>query len=758
MPETSETVRRVVSESKATIRERKANGEGPSPTQLERSLKAAKRYRARGWEPVPCCTDQKETTGTRIKEWTTKTPKQLADEFDKSHSNVGLRWNKSTKHCAVDLDCPETVALWHVFLPPTLGFGRESKRLSHLIYKCEANIKRFGVLDFLGHGSFSLAPPSIHKSGERLEWVDFKDKPAELKPDDLLYRVSLLAACSKILQHWQKPHRDELAFITCCLLQDADVPQEQAQQVIDEFVSHGGCDKADEKTLEAKAEHVYTLKDNAKRKGIPKLREIIGDDANKVREWLLVDSFDEPVDLWDIGDAVAFPLDLLPPILRDFALDVAERVSVPVEATIFPGLVAGCWAWGSKVRVQLQPGFTQPAILYAFIAMRSGSGKSPASAPMFEPVDDEQRRMFEKYEDELDDWSKAGKGRGPEPKLGHVHSKNMTVEGIQAQMELVPEGTLINADELSGVLTWNQYKGGSGSDQQQFLEMYDGNSITVTRKSAGSSLYIPRAQLNIYGGIQPSVLPELYNPENMHAGLVARFGLCAYPTRMLRKVSGKEPDEAAKLAYTQQLLRLRRAMNDEMVLEFDSTDGIKEWIDALYLETHKAHEPFSTHLAKFSGMLGRLSLALYAFEVQFDIPYSGNDFDGEFQEDVVIKEAKIPTHILQNAMHIIDHYLKPHARRLYRSVATAPGEPLGKHIARMILETKPMHLTARDVSRTERTAIRCASKQQIENAFEFLESRGWGRVNHEYRKGVRGPCTTRFTVNPAVFAADFQTE
>lgn len=736
----------------------KSNGEDPSPTQLERSLKAAKRYRARGWEPVPCCTDQKETTGTRIKEWTKKTPKQLCDEFDKSHSNVGLRWNISTKHCAVDLDCPEAIALWNVFLPPTLGFGRESKRLSHLIYKCEANIKRFGVLDFLGHGSFSLAPPSIHHSGERLEWIDYKDKPAELEPNDLLYRVSLLAACAKILQHWQKPHRDELAFITCCLLQDTDVPQEQAQQVIDMFISHGGCDSKDLSTLEAKAEHVYTLKDNAKRKGIPKLREIIGDKADKIREWLSVTSFDDPVDLWDIGDAVPFPLETLPTILRNFALDVAERVSVPVEATIFPGLVAGCWSWGSKVRVQLQPGFTQPAILYAFIAMRSGSGKSPASAPMFAPVDDEQRRLFEKYEDELDDWSKAGKGRGPEPKLGHVHSKNMTVEGIQAQMELVPEGILINADELSGVLTWNQYKGGSGSDQQQFLEMYDGNSITVTRKSAGSSLYIPRSQLNIYGGIQPSVLPELYNPENMYTGLVARFGLCAYPARKLRKVSGKKPDDVAKVAYTQQLLRLRRAMNDEMVLEFELTDGIDDWINKLYIETHKATEPFSTHLAKYSGLLGRLSLALYAFEVKFKIHYAGPDADGTQVEDVEIKVAKIPKRILTNAMQIVDHYLKPHARRLYRSVATAPGEPLGKHIARLILETKPLHLTARDVSRTERTAIRRASKQQIEDAFEFLESRDWGRINREYRKGIRGPFTTRFTVNQAVFAAGFRPE
>lgn len=108
-----------------------------------------------------------------------------------------------------DLDCMEAVQLAPHYLPSTWCFGRASKPRSHWLYRCEgANSHQFQdqhdhtLLEIRaqpgeGEGYQTVLPPSIHVSGEPIEWdVDScngTDAPRTIEKTELYSRMAKLA-------------------------------------------------------------------------------------------------------------------------------------------------------------------------------------------------------------------------------------------------------------------------------------------------------------------------------------------------------------------------------------------------------------------------------------------------------------------------------------------------------------------------------------------------------------------------------------
>src|SRR4051812_5899429 len=68
--------------------------------------------------------------------------------------------------------------------------------------------------------------------------------------------------------------------------------------------------------------------------------------------------------------------------------------------------------------------------------------------------------------------------------------------------------------ELSALMAaMNQYKGGKGQDRQVYLDLWDGSSILIDRKSdrdrSGGPLYVRDPFCSIVGTLQPDVLRHL---------------------------------------------------------------------------------------------------------------------------------------------------------------------------------------------------------------------------------------------------------
>jgi hypothetical protein len=109
----------------------------------------------------------------------------------------------------VDLDCIEAIQLADFYLPSTWTFGRASKPRSHRLYICHgARTQQLRGLDdkmalelradtSTGESAAqSVIPPSVHVSGEAIEWsddADGTDGPREIELNDLLAAFAKLS-------------------------------------------------------------------------------------------------------------------------------------------------------------------------------------------------------------------------------------------------------------------------------------------------------------------------------------------------------------------------------------------------------------------------------------------------------------------------------------------------------------------------------------------------------------------------------------
>lgn len=157
-----------------------------------RRLDTARHYRALGWWCVPIAQRKKAPDlrgwpGLRLEGL------ELSAHFA-GPGNVGVLLSAVSGGLAdIDLDCPEAVDLAPRFLPSTWTFGRASKPRSHWIYVVPGGVPSRRFLDRARpdgkretllevrcgrEGERHLQtvfPPSIHPSGEPVEWTDDAD-------------------------------------------------------------------------------------------------------------------------------------------------------------------------------------------------------------------------------------------------------------------------------------------------------------------------------------------------------------------------------------------------------------------------------------------------------------------------------------------------------------------------------------------------------------------------------------------------------
>ena len=84
-----------------------------------------------------------------------------------------------------------------------------------------------------------------------------------------------------------------------------------------------------------------------------------------------------------------FPIDRLPPTMRDIAIGVQKTVglkdsSTPAIATLatVSGLI------GASCKIRIKPGYLQPAHLFTAIVQKSGQSKSGTKEHLIDPLQD----------------------------------------------------------------------------------------------------------------------------------------------------------------------------------------------------------------------------------------------------------------------------------------------------------------------------------------------------------------------------------
>ena len=143
-------------------------------------LEVALDYIGRGWSPIPVRFRGKKPLHD---DWSKLriTRETAARYFNGAQLNVGVLMGEASGGLAdVDLDCPEALALAARFLPPTGSvFGRKGKPGSHRLFTSAVpKTVQFQdpdgggmLLELRSSGGQTVFPPSIHESGERIDWI-----------------------------------------------------------------------------------------------------------------------------------------------------------------------------------------------------------------------------------------------------------------------------------------------------------------------------------------------------------------------------------------------------------------------------------------------------------------------------------------------------------------------------------------------------------------------------------------------------------
>lgn len=277
----------------------------PYPAQLRESVQT---YLAAGFMPVPLPARSK---AVKIKGWKERTF-DVADF--KSDANVAIRHDGGLVD--VDLDWAEARALANALLPVSACFGRKSASPSHILYDCSELTKtikfslpasvsddpRFSTGDHeltvleVRAGQSTMAPPSIHPSGEQLAWLDFSGREIPLEDvcivdaqsEELKRRCGLLAFLCVVVRCYPGAGiRNEVGLALSGTLVRAGYEPDEANQLTRLSAEVAGDDEA----LTRGDGHAARKRLDAGQDvaGLPRLVELLalpGEVATTLAKWL----------------------------------------------------------------------------------------------------------------------------------------------------------------------------------------------------------------------------------------------------------------------------------------------------------------------------------------------------------------------------------------------------------------------------------------------------------------------------------------
>lgn len=183
-------------------------------TRAGRLHEAAARYLEQRWQCIPVKPREKMPAVGNGWQFS-KLPLDKLTPLLAEESNIGvLLGGASNGLVDVDLDCAEAATLAPLFLPDTWVFGRPSKLRSHWLYVCQGvKTEKFQfadpdvdapgmLLELRSTGAQTVFPPSIHKSGELIEWEPHDtEAPRGVDVETLRRRAAKLASAALVMRY-----------------------------------------------------------------------------------------------------------------------------------------------------------------------------------------------------------------------------------------------------------------------------------------------------------------------------------------------------------------------------------------------------------------------------------------------------------------------------------------------------------------------------------------------------------------------------
>lgn len=476
---------------------------------------------------------------------------------------------------------------------------------------------------------------------------------------------------------------------------------------------------------------------------------------------------------------------LLPPVLRRWCMDEAERMPCPPDFVGTAAVVAIGSIIGARCAIKPKARDSWQIVpnIWGGIVGDPSAKKSPAWGAAMRPLDrmvaeaaevyaaemadfETQKMVFEAKREAIEKSIKkaAASGKGdlesiaedfrlhgekePEaPTLRRYKSNDTTVERLGELLQENPAGILVLRDELVGLLaSWDRE--GREGDRAFFLEAWNGNQSFDTDRIGRGHISVPNLCVSIFGGIQPDKLTA-YLEQAAHSlsndGMLQRFQLLVYPDHRKWEWRDSVPDKVARDTALD-LFKILGKLDPVLWGASPADESSKfpsfrfsEEGQAAFIEwstdLHRVRIPMEEdplirqHLTKYDKLYPALALIFHLV-------------------DCAAKGASGPVsgESAKRAGSWCE-YLEAHARRCYgllKDDGLRAAQALAAKLRRGALEDG---FTLRDVRKNQWRNL--TTGEAVQSALDWLEGDGWLRIGMPTTPTTGRP-TTRYLINPAV--------
>ena len=487
------------------------------------------------------------------------------------------------------------------------------------------------------------------------------------------------------------------------------------------------------------------------------------------------DEWPEPLPIQaELPPVEAFSEDLLPTSFRPLALDVSERMQVPLD---YPAVaMVLCLAGVVNRRATIQPkehdtGWLVVPNLWGGIIAPPGFLKSPVIQAATRPLNQIQTQWLQEHDEAQRDFGRAKEefelkraawkeqykaktklGKTPperpedepeEPRLRRLIVNDATFEAMHQTMNENPAGSFVIRDELTG--WWSTLDRAGREGERAFcLQAWNGDtSFTLDRIGRGT-IHVEACCMSMLGGIQPgrlrSYLMDALKDGPSNDGLIQRFQVLVWPDTGLE---WKYVDRAPSATSEEQAARIFRKLVDfdpenPVRLRFapEAQELFVVWLADLEVKIRSSefHPALVSHLSKYRKLMPALAVL---FELA---DWAAGEGSLEFVSLDHTKQAAAWC-----------DYLESHARRVYSCVST-PQLRAGRELADKIKRRKvgtDGNFSCRDVYLKGWSGLDTA--EAVKLAVEVLEDAEWVRAMGNESRQFGGRPSNRYEVNPRVW-------
>lgn len=478
----------------------------------------------------------------------------------------------------------------------------------------------------------------------------------------------------------------------------------------------------------------------------------------------------EPFEPPDTSKLPTFPVERLPPVLRDFAQAVAENLQVVVDMPALQVLAVIALCVQGKFIINPKPGWVEPLNLYAVTVARPSDRKSPTVAVCtghtrdYEREENAQRRplvdeynmkrnvLVKRINNMVEAASRPAKGDKAvnleditelQYQLADLEREQIKYLRLLAD-DVTPEALISLMADNNGKMAIVSDEGGifdiaagrysDRANLDVFLKAYTGAAIRIDRKGR-SPESIDHATLTMSLTIQPAVLEAVMgNADFSGRGFLARF-LYSLPVSTVGRRGydvGRVPLEV-ETAYNQlqdTLLAIEDTGEPRTIkLSPEAHRESKRFFEALEPRLLSDLEEIEEWAGKYHGQIMRIAGIIHCCL---------------HRREAAKEPVSLDT--IQRAEAIGEYFLE-HALVAFRvmGLADRPEEKDAKYILKRLAADGRMELSKRDLFHLCKGRLKRA--EDLEPGLKALTERGYIAVE-AIKTGERGRPTERIRITP----------